>query len=146
MERTSVTSHNSPPRFSWKSVLVSFNLLELFVTLRLFKKVRKQKVRKHVFQRNKLLLILNSHYALCPLSGQLASQKKTELLLNKQIQNRVSQTMERSSYPKRSSYIYYCIFCLYGGKAPIHLYPYKREASHCFDQSPSVFAYIKDNK
>ena len=45
----------------------SFNLLEPFVTLRLFKKVRKQKVGKRIFLLNKLLLNLNSHYALCPL-------------------------------------------------------------------------------
>ena len=67
MEKTFVTSHNSPPRFSWNSVLASFNLLEPFVTLRLFKKVRKQKVGKRIFLLNKLLLNLNSHYALCPL-------------------------------------------------------------------------------
>ena len=80
MEKTFVTSHNSPPRSSWDCVLVSFNLLELFVTHRLFKKVRMQKVGKRGFLRNKLLLILNYHYALCPLSGRLASLKKTELL------------------------------------------------------------------
>ena len=65
MERTLVTSHNSPPRFSWDCVLTSCNLLEPFMTLRLFQKVRKQKVRKRIFGGNKLLLNLNSHYAHC---------------------------------------------------------------------------------
>lgn len=35
------------------------------MTLRLFQKVRKQKVRKRIFGGNKLLLNLNSHYAHC---------------------------------------------------------------------------------